>query len=286
MGLPWRIQGATDSQQIDILSEIADATPAYVGVAIAPTSAAGSTVTAIDAVSDAGAIVVTLDSDVPESKRTYFIGAKEYDSGQAAAESLIAALGVDASGTVIVVGTASSGRPGGKERTRGATETLQTAGLATVLVDSGFAVANRAIETEQQYCQGNAVCDYLVIKRALSQPNLVGMVCLWNISYLCGEAIEELGLTGTVKATAFDAAPETLALTGRGTFAATHVPRGIYIGKLAVYLPFAVSVLGKDAVDGLLGSLQEGSTVNTGIDVVTTERAPAYIDYLSQLGVQ
>jgi ABC-type sugar transport system substrate-binding protein len=286
LGVPWRIQGAIDSQQTAVLSEIAAATPKYAGVAVAPTNSASSTVAAIDAVHDGGATVLTLESDVPTSARTYCVGAQEYEAGKTAAESLIAALGPSATGTVIVVGTASSVLPGGRERTRGATETLRAAGLATVLVDSGFAVANRAVETELQYCQDNPVCDYLVIKRALSQPNLTGVVCLWSISYLCGEALQALGLAGTVKATAFEAEPETLSLTAAGTFLATHVPRGIYIGKLAVYLPFAVQALGKDAADALLGAFLVGSTVNTGLDVVTTENTSAYIDYLNELGVQ
>jgi len=245
----------------------------YKGMAYAPHSASADTVNYLNAFIAQCGPVVTIDSDVPTSGRSYLISTANYQAGQTAANKLAEVLTLG--DQVVVFGTTQAGWVSGIERAQGAEDALTAKGM---------------IVTPRVSPVWDAAVDTAALVAVLSDPalNIKGMVCMYSNSFNCAEAVKQTGKTGLVKIVGFDMTPETKAYFDQGYFHAIAVQRQYYMGQLGVLVPYAISVLGAPTAAALLQPILAPGTVDfidTGIDLITTANYNEYMTFLSNLGI-
>ncbi|WP_434045041.1 MULTISPECIES: substrate-binding domain-containing protein [Sorangium] len=240
------------------------------GIGIAPF---GNTQTAAvdEAVAD-GVDVVTLDTDVPTTKRSLHIGTLDRSAGATAGETLLAEL-LPAPGTVLIHGNEDAGWVSGFERTQGAVEVLEAAGYEVLVRAASWEEAG---ETED--------VDWMKAQIETADPPVVGMIGLFNISYRCAMAAEAAG-ENDFPIVAFDFDPRTVNYMRAGRIKATHIQRQYYQGYLVPYILYGIKSIGLDATREILAPQRvDDSRINTGLDVVRADKIDAYNDFLDLIG--
>jgi ribose transport system substrate-binding protein len=243
----------------------------YQGMAYAPHSAAAETVAYLDTFIAQCGPVVTIDSDVPDSARSYLIATANYQAGVTAAQKLLEVL--TPGETVLVFGTTQASWVSGIQRAQGAEDALAAAGMV---------VAPRVSPV------WDAAVDLQNLITTLSDPtmNITGMVCMYSNSFNCAAAVEALGRKDLVKIVGFDMTTETKAYFDKGYFYGIAVQRQYYMGQLGVLVPYAIKVLGAaQAAAYLQPILVDPTFIDTGIDIITIENYAAYNTFLSELGI-
>jgi ABC-type sugar transport system substrate-binding protein len=74
-----------------------------------------------------------------------------------------------------------------------------------------------------------------------------------------------------------------------GVISTAIVQRPYYMGYLSVYVLYAMSVLGPDGTIKLLRPYLVGDKkdiIDTGVDIVTSESLPEYLEYLESIGIK
>jgi ABC-type sugar transport system substrate-binding protein len=243
----------------------------FKGLAIAPVVGTGDPVTMIDSFIASCGPVVTIDSDMPSSLRSYLIATSNYQAGVTAAKKLLEV--VKPGESVLVFGTTLETWVSGLERAQGAIDTLTAAGVIVAPKVSPVWVP----ATDQQN---------LII--ALSDPtyDFTGMACMYSNGYNCAAAVEALGLKEKIKIVGFDMEAPTKEYFDKGYFHAIAVQRQYYMGQLGVLVPYAINVLGAARTAELLRPILVNPTfIDTGIDLITNENYAAYMSFLSELGI-
>jgi ribose transport system substrate-binding protein len=245
----------------------------YGGLGIAPMEARLGDV--IDDFVDAGAPVVTIDSDAPDSNRQLYIGTNNTEAGKSAGETLAGMISDD-SGTVIIYGHDDPDWTDGYNRTMAAQEALEDAGYTVVI--------QRVHWDEQGILDDLAALDDLI---ANADPPLVGMMGMFSNAYRCAEAAEAAGYEpGDLSIVAFDFEPDTLSYMDDGYIQATHAQRQYYMGYLVPYAIYSIRVLGLDAtLDILADQMIDSERLDTGIDVIEADQIDDYNDFLDSLGI-
>jgi ABC-type sugar transport system substrate-binding protein len=221
---------------------------------------------AIDAAIDAGIPVVTVDADVPASKRLSFIGTDWFSLGVAQGRAMLAALG-DRKGIV-----ATQGYPEqeiNQQALRGFRSVLEPAGL-TVLdeVRDGGNVA----ETTQT--AANIIT---------ANPELIGMAGFNSESGPgIGAALKEAGKGGTIVATCVDAELQHLTLVKEGILTACVGQKRqlfTYQGVKALYdvVNNKLAFTGSVDTDKQVGIVPIPINYNTGTYTVTAQTVDIYI---------
>jgi ribose transport system substrate-binding protein len=254
--------------QIDIIESLVD--EGYKGLAIAPFTT--DVIDTIDEAVDADSVVVTFDSDLEESKRQFYLGTDNRASGKIAGETLVGFLGEDV-GTVVVLGHEATDWMGGYDRTMGSVEAIENAGNTVVIrqVDWGDPEGNVAFMSEALQT---------------ADPPAVGMIGMFSNAFQCVEAAEAAGMIDDIKIVTFDFEVDTLQYMQDGKIQATHAQRQYYMGYLAPYIMYAVNVLGLDETKALLEDITVGDGIlDTGIDVIASDKVDAYNDFLDDLGI-
>jgi len=205
---------ATEQQRIveDLLSKQVN------GIAISPVDPANQTAM-LNQTADK-ALVVTQDSDAPDSKRTCYIGTDNVAAGRQAGELLKEAL--PQGGKVMVfVGTLDASNA--RQRFQGLKEAI--AGSNIQILDV------RTDNTDRVRAKSNA-SDTLV-----NNPDLAGMVGLWSYNgpAILG-AVKEANKTDKVKIIAFDEEDETLSGIRDGAIYATVVQQPFEFGYQSMAL--------------------------------------------------
>ncbi len=216
--------------------------------------------------------VVTIDSDSPSSTRSYVIATANYQAGFTAGAMLGQAL--SPGDTIFVFGSTDVNWVSGIERAQGAEDGAKSVGLLIApRIDPKWA----------------AETDLPVLKAAIADPllNIKGMVCVYSDANLCAQAAEEVfGVPGVVEIVGFDMTAVTKAYFDKGYFLGVAVQRQYYMGQLGVLVPYAMEVLGHEATNQLLAPiLTGGTTIDTGIDIITTANYADYMSFLSILGI-
>ncbi|KYF57469.1 sugar ABC transporter [Sorangium cellulosum] len=218
-----------------------------------------------------GIPVVTLDGDVPDSKRSLYVGTLNEPAGAAAAKTLLAML-PPPPGTVLIHGTAGTDWVDGYKRTEGARKAIEDAGY-TPLVSEAFYELEEGFDVE-----------WLRSRIAAADPPVLGMVGVFDISYRCVMGADAAGRP-EIPIVAFDFDPRTVEYMRQGRIKATHVQRQYYQGYLVPYILYGIKTLGLDGTKEILAPLMEGdSTVDTGIDTVPADKIDAYNDFLDTIG--
>jgi ABC-type sugar transport system substrate-binding protein len=214
---------------------------------------------------------VTIDSDSPQSLRSYNIGTANYQAGMTAAFTLRKVL--SAGDAVAVFGTLDPSWVSGLQRAQGAEDGAAAAGL---VVRPRIPVV------------WNTETDLQSIITAISDPalNIKGLLCMYSNSDRCAAAVEAMDKKGTIQIVGFDLEAATKAYFDQGYFYGIAVQRQYYMGALSVLVPYSIVTLGMAKTADLIQPiLVDGFLLDTGIDIITSDTYRSYIAYLSTLGI-
>ena len=168
-------------------------------------------------------LVVTQDSDAPNSDRAFYVGTDNVAAGRQAGQLIKEAL---PQGGKIMLFVGKLDARNAQERAQGIREALQ--GSNVTIIDT------RTDDTDRVRAKSN-VSDTLV-----RYPDVVGLVGLWSYNGpAIVNAVREAGKTGQVKIIAFDEEDETLAGVGDGTIYATVVQQPYEFGYQAIKMMHA-----------------------------------------------
>jgi ribose transport system substrate-binding protein len=177
---------------------------------------------AIDRAVAAGVPVVTLDSDVPGSKRLCFIGTGNYAAGVAGAKALADAVG--GKGAVVIL--TKTGQPNLEERVRGYREELAR--------HPGIRLAGVGNTNSDPTVAASAAAAFLQ-----RQPDLAGIGCVEAAGGIgAGTAVREAGRAGKVKIVAMDRDDGTLDMLRSGLIHASIAQKTAlmsYLGAKLLY---------------------------------------------------
>lgn len=230
----------------------------------------------IDNYADAGTPVVTIDSDLPDSKRALYIGTINYEAGQTSAQTLSDMLGTG-SGTVVVLGWESEPDwPDGYNRTQGAKDVLEAAGYTVVVRQTTWDMTGDDLDTQ-----------FMTDALENADPPAVGMLSMFSPTYRCARAAEAAGLTGDdITIVGFDFEPETLSYMQSGMIKATHAQRQYYFGYMVPYVLYSMRALGVErTLEILAPQMVDANRFNPGIDVVRADQVDDYNAFLESLGI-
>lgn len=206
----------------------------------------------------AGIPTVTVDSDVPSSKRMCFLGTGNYSAGVLGAKELIKLIG--GSGKVVLV--TKTGQDNLNQRVAGYQDTLKKAGVDVVAVLNDNSDPTQAAS---------------VVTAAMRRtPDLKGVGCVEASGGSgAGTAVREAGKTGQIKIVSMDRDPETLNLIQKGIIQATVAQKTALMSFLGTVLCQAAQTIGipitKD--NKASGITQFPASVDTGVEMVTTANA-------------
>jgi len=243
----------------------------YKAMGLAPTGSDDASVAAFnDFIAKRGPIVM-IDSDAPNSNRSYYIGTDNISAGKAAAKELRKVL--NAGDAIAVFATTEVGWQSGIDRANGAEQGAAEAGLTvTPRIPSNW----------------NTDLDLAAIEKALQDTtlNIKGLICCYSNSFQCAVAVDALGLKDKVQIVGFDITSDTKPWFDKGYFHALMAQRQYYMGVLGALVPYSITVIGPEATAAALQPLIVGpGLIDTGLDVVTSDAYSDYMSYLSQLGV-
>ena len=161
---------------------------------------------AVNKAVDAGIPVVTLDSDLPNSKRVAFIGTGNYDAGYLGGKTLGRLL--HGKGKVAVM--TKVGQSNLEERVRGYKDALATyPGIELVRIG----------DTKSDITLSAQVASSIIS----AIPDLAGFGCVESSGVACAVALKEGGLVGKVKVVSMDRDADTLMYIKNGIIDATVV---------------------------------------------------------------
>jgi ribose transport system substrate-binding protein len=259
----------TDTQNALISSYATNSS--YRAMGLSPYGSDDTSVATFDSFIAQRGPIVTIDSDAPKSKRSYYVGTDNISAGKAAATQLRKVL--NAGDAIAVFGNTDPGWQSGLDRANGA---------ETGATEQGLVVTPRIPVV------WNADTDLAAIKTALSDAtlNIKGLICCYSNSFQCAKAVSELGLKGKVQIVGFDITSDTKPWFDQGFFYALAAQRQYYMGVLGALIPYSIAVIGADATAAALQPLIVGpGLVDTGLDMVTSDGYADYMAYLSALGV-
>ena len=166
------------------------------------------------------ALVVTQDSDAPNSDRAFYVGTDNVAAGRQAGELIKEAL---PQGGRIMLFVGKLDARNAQERTQGIRETLQGSNIEIIDI--------RTDDTDRVRAKSN-VSDTLV-----RYPDVAALVGLWSYNGpAIVNAVREANKVGQVKIIAFDEEDETLAGVRDGSIFATVVQQPYEFGYQAIVL--------------------------------------------------
>jgi len=247
--------GAVDEQQRILEDQLARGVD---GVAISPIDPVNMG-PLLDQVADR-TLLITHDSDAPQSKRLAYIGTNNVAAGRAAGEALKKVL---PQGGEIVIFVGRLDAQNARERKQGVEEAIAGSGI-TVL-------DTRLDQADQARAQENAEA------MLVAHPGLDGMVGLWGYNGpAILQAVRAAGKIGEVQIVCFDEDSATLDGIAEGAIAATVVQRPFEFGYRSIRLLADLAARGRDAIP-------EGGVIDTGVIVVDRSNVAAFRAELDQL---
>jgi ribose transport system substrate-binding protein len=188
------------------------------GIAISPVDPANQTAMLNDAAGQA--VVVTHDSDAPDSRRECYVGTDNVAAGRQAGELIKEAL--PQGGTIALFV--------GKLDARNAQERLQ--GIKEAIAGSPIEILDvRTDDTDQVRAKAN------VSEMLVSHPDVAALVGLWSYNGpAILNAVRDAGKTGQVKIIAFDEDDETLTGVKSGAIVGTVVQQPYEFGYQSITL--------------------------------------------------
>jgi ribose transport system substrate-binding protein len=191
------------------------------GIAISPVDPDNQTQMINDAASKV--LVVTQDSDAPNSNRTFYVGTDNVAAGRQAGQLIKEAL---PQGGRVMLFVGKLDARNAQERAQGIREVLQGSNIE--IIDT------RTDDTDRVRAKSN-VSDTLV-----RYPDVAALVGLWSYNGpAILNAVRDAGKVGQVKIIAFDEEDETLAGVSDGSISATVVQQPYEFGYQAIKMMHA-----------------------------------------------
>lgn len=220
----------------------------------------------------AGIPVLAIDSPLPkEDGAALYLGTPNYQAGQKAGEAMKQALGGKGQ-VVVLVGSLTTSNA--VERIQGFEDALKGTDIKVVQKLSDGMDASKALSNAQTAIQTN--------------PNINGLYGVYSYDGpSAGQAVQAAGKTGRVKIVSDDSDPQTLKFVKSGVIQATVLQQPYQQGYTGAYLLAALKVLGKDATLNLVKPYLEsdGSTLSSGVGLVTQANLADYQAKLTQMGI-
>ena len=206
------------------------------------------------------ALVITQDSDAPNSERALYIGTDNVAAGRQAGELIKEALPEGGKIMVFV----------GKSDARNAAERLQ--GIKEALAGSKVEILDvRTDDTDRARAKSNAA-DTLV-----KHPDVAALVGLWSYNGpAILNAVKEAGKSGQVKIVCFDEEDETLAGVKEGAIFATVVQQPYEFGYQSVKIMAQILKGDKSAIPA-------NKQINVPTLVVKKDDVDAFIKKINEL---
>ncbi|WP_437492151.1 substrate-binding domain-containing protein [Sorangium sp. So ce1014] len=267
LGRMGELEERVEHQNEQIRQAVAGGTE---GIGVAPFGDGNAAV--LDEAAEKGIHVVTLDTDLKDSRRSIYVGTSNTSAGTTAGETLIEQL-PEGPGTVIIHGSTDETWVDGVDRTQHAKAALEGAGY-TVVVSSIIWSNEKELE------------DVESMKTAIeaADPPVVGMLGLFSVSYRCAMAAEAAAQPG-LPIVAFDFDPKTVGYMRDGRILATHVQRQYYEGYIVPYILYGMKSIGLEATRDILAShMADDSRFNLGLDVVPGDKVDDYNAFLDAIG--
>ncbi|MGW2248931.1 substrate-binding domain-containing protein [Kitasatospora sp. NPDC001660] len=226
----------------------------------------------IQSAASAGIPVLAVDSPLPaENGAALYLGTPNYQAGKRAGEAMKAALGGRGK-VVVLVGSLTASNA--VERIQGFEDALKGTGIevANKLADSMDAA--KALTNAQTAIQ--------------TDPGVTGLYGVYSYDGpSAAQAVQAAGRTGKVKVISDDSDAQTLTFIQQGVIQATVVQSPYQQGYTGAYLLAALKVLGKDATMAVVKPFLEsdGSTLSSGVGVVTQDNLATFRAKQSQLGI-
>lgn len=277
--IPGAVQGVTnrdldiDEKTVEQLG-LVDAQHAlgYQGLALAPFDA--MLAEKVNQWVDEGKPVVTIDSDLPETRRQLYIGTDNARAGITGAETLLSLLDAP-TGRIILLGHDDPIWDAGYTRTHAAANTLAEAGYEVQIISSVWAPEGADTENVR-----------LALEDETYTTPVVGMLGVFSNAYCAAEAALGAGLPELPVIVAFDFVPQTLDYMAQGIIRATHAQRQYYMGYLSVYATYAIQVIGLERTKSALDSqLIQGFHLDTGLDVIHFDELDEWNAFVDELGI-
>ena len=220
----------------------------------------------------AGIPVLAIDSPLPaEDGAALYLGTPNYEAGQKAGEAMKAALGGKGEVAVLVGSLTASNAV---QRIQGFEDALKGTGIKVVDKLSDSMDASKALTNAQTAIQ--------------TDPNITGLYGVYSYDGpSAAQAVQAAGKSGRVKIISDDTDAQTLQFVKSGAIQATIVQEPYQQGYTGAYLLAAFKVLGKDATLALVKPYLEsdGTTISSGVGVVTQANLSDYQAKLTQLGI-
>ncbi|WP_235031828.1 substrate-binding domain-containing protein [Actinacidiphila yanglinensis] len=220
----------------------------------------------------AGIPVLAIDSPLPKDDgAALYLGTPNYQAGQKAGEAMKQALGGKGQ-VVVLVGSLTASNA--VERIQGFEDAIKGSGVKVVQKLSDSMDASKALSNAETAIQTN--------------PNVNGIYGVYSYDGpSAGQAIQSAGKSGKIKVVSDDSDPQTLKFIQSGVIQATVLQQPYQQGYTGAYLLAALKVLGKDATLQLVKPYLEsdGTTLSSGVGLVTQANLSAYQAKLKQMGI-
>jgi ribose transport system substrate-binding protein len=240
----------------------------YAISAIDPTSAAGTIHTDVQH----GIDVLAIDSPLPGTDAaSLYLGTPNYTAGQQAGEAMKQVLGGKGKVAVLV----------GSLTAANATQRIQ--GFEDALKGSGVTVVQKVNDNLQA---ATATSDAETI--LANNPDVNGLYGVYSYDGpALAQAVQSAGKSASVHIVSDDSDAQTLGFIKSGVISGTVVQMPYQQGYTGAYILAAEKVLGKDATMAIIKPYLEsdGSTLSSGVGLVTSADLSAYQALETQLGI-
>ena len=220
----------------------------------------------------AGIPVLAIDSPLPpEDGAALYLGTPNYEAGKKAGEAMKQALGGKGEVAILVGSLTASNAV---QRIAGFEDALKGTDIKVANKLSDSMDASKALTNAQTAIQ--------------TDPNITGLYGVYSYDGpSAGQAVQAAGKSGKVKIICDDSDAQTLKFIKSGVIAATVLQEPYQQGYTGAYLLAALKVLGKDATMNIVKPYLEsdGSTVSSGVGLVTGSNLDAYQAMLTKLGI-
>ena len=236
--------------------------------AIDPTSAAGTIHTDVSK----GVNVLAIDSPLPGTDAaSLYLGTPNYTAGQQAGEAMKQVLNGKGKVAVLV----------GSLTAANATQRIQ--GFEDALKGSGISVVQKV---NDNLSAATATSDAETI--LANNPDVNGLYGVYSYDGpALAQAVQTAGKTSSVHIVSDDSDAQTLGFIKSGVISGTVVQMPYQQGYTGAYILAAEKVLGKDATMAIVKPYLEsdGSTLSSGVGLVTSSDLSAYQALETQLGI-
>jgi len=198
-------------------------------------------------------VVITQDSDAPDSDRVVYVGTNNYEAGREAGKAMKEIL-PNGGKVVAFVGTLDA--ENASERRRGFVDEIKGSGIELI--------ATRTDETDRAKAKAN------VQDSISAYPGVAAFLGLWSYNGpMIARVLEESGKAGKIQAVAFDEEEETLDAIEKGIIHATVVQKPYEFGYQSM------NVLVK-LLEGDKSIIPENEHIDPGVDVIRKDNVDSF----------